>query len=157
MTSVNEPIRGKVARVLSAREVALNKGSIDGVEIGMVFKILSPTGSPIQDPDTGELIGSVEMEKTSVKVTSVQERFSVASTFRTYRVNVGGTGLGFSRLFEPPKWETQVESFETDETTEEGLAPEDALVKTGDPVIQDLEVGQLAGSPSETREPESPT
>ena len=44
MTSQVEPIRGKVARVLSVREVALNKGSADGVKIGMVFKIIRSPG-----------------------------------------------------------------------------------------------------------------
>ncbi len=57
----------------------------------MIFKILSRKGSEIRDPDTQELLGSVELEKTSVKVTAVQDRVSVAATFRTRRVNaVGG-------------------------------------------------------------------
>lgn len=141
MSSLAEPIRGKVARVLSMREVALNKGSSDGVRIGMVFRILNSKGSSITDPDTGEVIGSVELEKASVKVTSAQDRVSVASTFRTHRVNVGGVGIGLSgieinRLFEPPKWETQVETLKAEESTTRELSQEESLVRTGDPVVQ---------------------
>ncbi len=143
MTSQVEPIRGKVARVLSVREVALNKGSADGVKIGMVFKIIRSQGSEITDPDTGEIIGSVELEKTSVNVTSVQERLSLASTFRTHKVNVGGSGIGFGSLFVPPKWETRVETLTTEGNLDEELPEEDFFVKTGDPVVQVLPTPRL--------------
>ena len=53
-------------------KLPINKGSDDGVEIGMIFKILSTKGSEIEDPDTGEPLGSVDLVKTSVKVTVVQ-------------------------------------------------------------------------------------
>ena len=147
MTNLVKPIRGKVARVLSSRDVALNRGMVDGVEIGMVFKILSTVAPTVTDPDTGELIGSVEMEfeKTSVKVTSVQERLSLASTFRTRKVNVGGVGIRpATKLFEPPKWETQVETFETNEP-DEAIFARDTIVKTGDLVVQVLETAGTDG------------
>ncbi len=56
-----EPIRGKVAKVLNSREVALNIGEEQGVRIGMVFEILSPVGDVIEDPDTGDTLGSVDI------------------------------------------------------------------------------------------------
>ena len=140
MNSAAQPIRGKVARVLNSREVAINKGSDDGVKIGMIFKILSTKGSEIKDPDTGEPLGSVDLVKTSVKVTVVQERITVASTYRSHRVNVGGRGLALAGLFEPPKWETRVETLRIDEAAIEDLDEEDAIVHTGDPVVQDLEI-----------------
>ena len=146
MSSPIEPIRGKIARVLSTRDVALNKGSVDGVQIGMVFKILSSKGAEITDPDTGEVIGSVDLEKTSVRVTSVQDRVSVASTFRTHRVNVGGSGMALTRIFEPPKWETHVETLETHENAREELPEEESFVKTGDPVVQVIEDSEFNGS-----------
>ncbi len=148
MTSQVKPIHGKVARVLNAQEVALNRGAVDGVEVGMIFKILSEKGSAIKDPDTDELLGSVEVEKTSVKVTSVQERVSVASTYREYKVNVGGSGIGLLArgLFEPPKWETHVETLRIEENTKEELEEEDTYVKTGDPVVQDLSITQAIDS-----------
>ncbi len=142
MTNPSKPIRGKVARVLNSREVALNKGLVDGIEIGMIFKILSHKGSEIIDPDTNELLGSVESEKSRVKITVVQDRVSVASTYRTRKINVGGSGPRFltPRLFEPPKWETRVETLKTDEAPREELEEEDSYVQVGDPAVQYLEV-----------------
>ena len=140
MNSAAQPIRGKVARVLNSREVAINKGSDAGVKVGMIFKILSTKGSEIEDPDTGEPLGSVDLIKTSVKVTVMQERIAVASTYRSRRVNVGGHGLSFSGIFEPPKWETHIETLRIDEAAIQDLAEEDAIVHTGDPVVQDLEI-----------------
>ena len=139
MNSLVEPIRGKVARVLSTREVALNIGAVDGVRIGTIFKILSSKGSEITDPDTGEIIGSVDLEKTSVKVMSVQDKVSVASTFRAHRVNVGGTGIGLPNIFQPPKWENQVETLKAEENAMEELPEEESFVKTGDSVVQVIE------------------
>ena len=139
MNSLVEPIRGKVARVLSTRIVALNIGVVDGVRIGMIFKILSSKGTEITDPDTGEIIGTVDWEKTSVKVMSVQHKVSVASTFRTHRVNVGGAGIGLSNIFQPPKWENQVETLKAEENPMKELPEEESFVKTGDPVVQVIE------------------
>ena len=140
MNSAAQPIRGKVARVLNSREVAINKGSDDGVKIGMIFKILSTKGSEIEDPDTGEPLGSVDLVKTSVKVTMVHERIAVASTYRSHRVNVGGHGFGFGGMFEPPKWETRFETLRIDDAAIKDLDEEDAIVHTGDPVVQDFEI-----------------
>ena len=144
MTTKVEPIRGKVARVLSHRQVALNRGSNDGVRIGMIFNILSPSGSDIRDPDTGELLGSIESSKATVKITDVRERLSVASTFRTRQVNVGEVEFAFEsgsleRMFEPPRWETRYETLKTDEDVEIELSEEESRVRTGDPVVQVIE------------------
>jgi hypothetical protein len=140
MISPAEPIRGKIARVLNTREVAINKGTDNGVEIGMIFKILSTKGSEIKDPDTGESLGSVESVKTTVKVIAVQERIAVASTYRSKRVNVGGRGVPFTTLFEPPRWETRYETLKIDDAAIAELDEEDSFVQAGDPVVQDLEI-----------------
>ena len=80
------------------------------------------------------------MVKTSVKVTMVHERIAVASTYRSRRVNVGGSGFAFGGLFEPPKWETRFETLRIDEAAIKDLDEEDAIVQTGDSVVQDLEI-----------------
>ena len=142
MMSPTQPIRGKVARVLSSRGIAINRGFQHGVKIGMIFNVLSTKGSEITDPDTGESLGSVDLVKTSVKVTIVQERISVASTYRTRRINVGGMGvnIGIGGFFEPPKWVTRVETLKIDEASIEELDEEDAIVHAGDPIMQVFEV-----------------
>lgn len=140
---MSEPIRGKVARVLNSREIAINVGSENGVLVGMFFDVMDPKGENITDPDSGELLGSIERPKVRVKVTKVHERLAVASTYRKKRVNVGGTGPSFGQLghfLMPPKWVTQYESLKTDEQTWEDLRPEDSYVKIGDPVVQAIGV-----------------
>ena len=132
-------IRGKVARILNSREVALNVGSGDGVRQGMQFDILAPELHDIRDPDTNEVIGSVNRPKVRVQVGIIEDRFCVAHTFRRKRVNIGGSGLtiGYDiKLFEPPNWVTRSETLKTAENTWENLSERDSYVKTGDPVVQ---------------------
>src|SRR5690242_5755474 len=79
MTSNDDRIRGKVAAILSKRELILNIGSGDEVQVGMKFVILNSQGMDVRDPDTGEVLGNVEVPKTVVKVVRVDgEHLSVA-------------------------------------------------------------------------------
>ena len=140
---MKEPIRGKVAQVLNSREIAMNVGSADGVVTGMYFDIQEPES--ITDPDTEEVLGVIDRSKVRVRVTHVQERLSVASTYRKRRVNVGGVGGltlsldSVSQLLTPPKWVTKYETLKTDEKTWEDLEEEESYVSTGDLVVQVIE------------------
>ena len=144
MTIQVKPIRGKVARVLNSREVAINRGERDGVKLGMVFSILGGTSSEVIDPDTGEVLGSIDRPKVRVRVKVLKDRISVAETFVSRKVNVGGTGLPpltaspLSDLFEPPRWETRYVTLTTDEDTWE--ESDEAHVSTGDPVVQEFDI-----------------
>ena len=133
-------IRGKVARILNAREVAINVGSMGGVRPGMQFDILDPALHDITDPDTGEVIGSVNRPKVRVRVGLVEQKFSIAQTFRTRRVNIGGSSeLGIlAGLVDlrPSKWVDKPETLKTSEKTWEDLGEKDSYVKIGDPVVQ---------------------
>lgn len=133
-----EPIRGKVARVLNPREVAINVGTTNGVAVGMYFDIVGR--ADIKDPDTKEVLGSIDRPKVRVRITEVKERLSVASTYQGKRVNVGGKGLislgDFSRALMPPQWVTKYDTFHTEE---KALEEENNDVKTGDPVVQVIE------------------
>lgn len=145
----SQPIRGKVARILNSRELAINVGSKDGVTVGMKFDVLEPKGEEIKDPDTGEVLGSLSRPKVRVRVKSVQERLSVATTFKEYEVNVGGVGSSLtaglegvgrlSDLLRPPKYVKKVETLKTEEKTWEDLDEKQSYVKIGDPVLQVLE------------------
>ena len=137
MTTQVKPISGKVARVLNEREVAINRGAVDGVEYGMEFNILASDEQRIQDPDTKEYLGSVRRPKTSVKVTEVYDRLSVAKTFKTRRVNVGGSGVG-TGLFEPPKWENHHETLVGQDSIEFPNIEGHIYISTGDQVVQVL-------------------
>jgi hypothetical protein len=90
----SERIKGKVAAILSKRELILNIGSEDGVEIGMKFVILNSKGIDVTDPDSGKVLGTVEVPKTVVKVVRIDgPHLSVARTFRTLRGTPGILGL----------------------------------------------------------------
>lgn len=145
---MKEPIRGKVARVLNEREIAINKGAADGVTIGMYFDIMEVHNEDIIDPETGEMLGPIERSKVRLKVTHVQEKLSVATTYQSEEVNLGGSGhlgitamaLGpFARSLMPPKW---VKRYETLKKTDKALGElneEDSYVNIGDLVVQFIE------------------
>ena len=137
-------IRGKVARILDTRHLVINVGRAQGVSIGMYFDVLDPKGEDITDPDSGEILGSVERPKVRVQVVKLEDKISVAATFRKTVVNVGGRAeygrvSGLAELFLPPKQVTRYETLKTTEKTWEDLDETESYVKTGDPVVQALE------------------
>lgn len=139
MTSESKLIRGKVARILNSRELALNIGSDHGVEFNMLFDVLDTGSDKILDPDTGEIIGSVYRPKVRVKIIEIQNKISVASTYRSRKVNIGGRGFGlqaWSTVLAPPEWVREYETLKTEEATWENIDEKDSYVATGDPVVQ---------------------
>lgn len=144
MTTRIEPVRGKVARVLNEREVAINRGLNDGVEVGMKFNILDPESQEVRDPDTGDLLGYVERSKAPVRVTMVYDKLAVATTFRFRRVNVGGNGIGIGG-FDPPKWRRRYETFRENgaKSKTKGDAEFSKRVSVGDPVVQAMEIADV--------------
>ena len=81
LKSKHTRIRGKVARILNSREIAINIGSNHGVQPGMFFDIMDQRHQDILDPDTGDILGSIERPKVRVKVVVVQDNLSLASTY----------------------------------------------------------------------------
>jgi hypothetical protein len=131
----HDGIRGMVAQILNARELVLNRGSEHSVEVGMRFAVLNSRGADIKDPETGELIGSVDVPKVLVKVVRVGEKVSVASTFRKFTTGNQGLIAGLSGLYATAV--TRVETLRTDEATyQEEINPGDSFVHIGDPVVQ---------------------
>lgn len=152
---MQEPIKGKVARILDSRQLVLNIGESAGVTIGMIFRVLDPKGENITDPDTGKILGSLNRPKVKVKVIQVDTSFSVAQTFVKKRVNIGGYGIDVSQslsplseFLNPPKWVETVQTLKTNEKTWEDLEESESFVKVGDPVIEVLEEEKI----SETKE-----
>lgn len=135
-------IYGKVARILNTRELAINVGGNSGVEEEMVFEVLSSKGGKIVDPESGEELGNIHLPKVRVKIVSVHDKWSLASTYQTKRVNVGGYGHVFMRnddllkAFQPPKWVDKVETLKSTEERWEDLDDADSYVKIGDTVVQ---------------------
>ena len=150
---MTDPIRGKVAKVLDTRQLVINVGEKDGVFAGMYFDVLDTKGDDIRDPDTDEVLGSIERPKVRVQVIDVQDRLSVASTFKKKEINVGGRGTfnanSLAEMFMPPKYVTKYETLKTTDQTWEDLNESESFVKRGDPVVQVIEqidVGQTEGA-----------
>ena len=150
---MTQPIRGKTARVLNTREIAINLGTEHGITVGMYFDVMDAEGSDIIDPDTKEMLGSIERPKIRMQITYVQEKLSVASTYKSECVNVGGTGTEYSanldatlsRTSSPltsPRWVKKYETLEKTEETPVSFDKKNSKVKTGDPVIQVFEVDE---------------
>lgn len=134
---MDDKIRGKVAQILTSRELVINRGSGHGVEIGMQFAVLNERGADIVDPDTGESLGSIDVPKVLVKIVRISEKLAVASTFRKFETAAGPLAgfSAFANLSRPS--EIYVETLRTDESTyNEELDPEDSFVHIADPVVQ---------------------
>lgn len=137
--SETKPIRGKVAKVLNTRELAINLGIEQGVTVGMRFDVLDQKEENIKDPDTGVVLGSIERAKVRVKVIKALDKMCIASTYKKTEINIGGRGIGlggFADYLMPPKWITKYESLKTAEKTWEDLSESESYVKIGDPVVQ---------------------
>ena len=121
-----EPIRGKVAQILDPRQVVLNVGSSDQVAVGMSFKIINPKGEQIRDPESNQILGSVESTRAFVRVIEVQDRLSVATTSAANPAITPATLGPFARVLMPPRWVDQYESLSANLST----------VNIGDPAVQ---------------------
>ena len=132
---MTEKITGKVAQILSVRELVINRGSDDGVQEGMAFAVLNPQGARIVDPDTEEELGSVDLPKVLVKAVRVEPRLTVARTYVTHRRVTGGSGV--YNIFAPREVHEVVETLRLSERPYlQALDEEESYVKIGDPVVQ---------------------
>src|SRR5687768_10988114 len=95
------PLEGKVAAIINERELVINIGANKGVRKGMKFKVLAGEVTEVRDPETDEVLGTIEQEKVQVRVIEVQNKLSVCRTFRTYTVG----HLTLPNLFEPRRTE----------------------------------------------------
>jgi hypothetical protein len=135
----NARLRGSVAAILSSTALVLNRGSDDGVLVGMRFAILNRQGANIKDPETGEILGSVEVPKAVVKVVRVDgPHLSVARTFRRIP---GTTGAAHSLLALGNLFQVVPDKTETLEITEDSILdmeadPNALVVRVGDPVVE---------------------
>lgn len=76
---------GKVAQQINPIQVAINRGSSDGVDLGDKFLIYR-MGDEVLDPDTGESLGPIEIVIGRAKATHVQEKIATLESLETRRV-----------------------------------------------------------------------
>jgi hypothetical protein len=137
MTEDTPLLQGKVAKILTEREVVINIGKVQGVTKGMRFAILAATPEEISDPETGEVLDVVDRTKVLVQATEVRERVTICSTYRTTKMSGGAfsTAYSLSRLFDPPREIPETLRIE-DSLLPAPLSPEESYVKIGDRVKQ---------------------
>lgn len=85
-----DPIIGKVADIVDRHAVLVNKGDEAGVEVGMIFSVIGATGTAVRDPETGEDLGTLPIEKARIRVTEVYSKFCQAETYRVVESSVAG-------------------------------------------------------------------
>lgn len=129
-------IEGKVAEIVSDRELILNRGSDHGVEKGMYFNILDTATDSIKDPDSGEVLGGFKRIKISVVAVEVGPKITLAQTFRSKRVNVGGHGINFGSAFTEPRYVDRMETLKLDPEAPRPIGPSESAVNVGDPFEQ---------------------
>src|SRR5699024_6768020 len=131
---MSDEIVGSVAKILSDREVVLNRGEKDGLYVGDYLGIVDEEASKVPDPKTGEEIGELTRFKTSLRVTQTSESLAIASTYRVRQVNRGGFGMGLKslevgRMLREPEWVEEPEKLKIDknEVPAKQEAPEVAV------------------------------
>lgn len=124
-----EPVQheGKVAQILSEHELVINLGARDGVSQGMRFAVMAMIPTEVKDPDTGEVLGTVEREKVRVEVVELQERLAVCRPYR-------GEGFRFPSAFDVLLGSRSDALKIVDDSLPQPLSPAESYVKVGDRV-----------------------
>jgi hypothetical protein len=130
-------LEGKVATIVSVREVAINIGQAQGVAEGMVFAILAQSPLAIKDPSTGKTLGQIDREKVRVKATEVYDKFAICRTYETYRT-AGLLDPSFGTMFRSLSIsQDRVRTLKVEDSElPPPLSPEESYVKVGDRVRQ---------------------
>ena len=131
-------LKGKVVDIVDNRTVAINIGANHGVEMDMIFQILSKEEKEIKDIDSGEILGKLKVPKIKVKVTFIDSKLSLAETYEYERTNIGGMNPMFSvsNLFSPPKYVKEYKTFDMEPEKKQEISEESSIVKVGDIVEQ---------------------
>ncbi|GAA0196963.1 hypothetical protein ACFFQF_32570 [Haladaptatus pallidirubidus] len=125
--TTEDTIEGKVVKIISSKEIVINKGEDDGIEEDMEF-IVFEIGDVIEDPDTGEALGNVEHVKARVKPKHIQNEITI---MRSAEITTKKTGIyGITNAGETKKVTKSIADRPEDEV--------DDKVKEGDLVRQKL-------------------
>jgi len=75
-------LKGRIIQTLGQYKVIVNLGAGSGIKRGMDFIIYSE-GETVRDPQSNEILGKLENVKARVKVSHVQEKFSILESSET--------------------------------------------------------------------------
>lgn len=139
MSNKDKKIEGLVASIMNARELAINVGRKDGVLHGMRFAVLAAKPLEVRDPETNEVLDTIDREKVRVEASEVREKITICRTYRITRIP--GTALGeslrmFNLDFARPSKEVPETLALSDASLPPPLSEEESYVKIRDRVIQ---------------------
>jgi hypothetical protein len=131
-----KPIEGRVAQILNERELVINIGSNVGVNPGMKFRVLSGSPLVIRDPQTNEVIDTIDREKVQVEAREVRPRITICRTFRSWTTaGLDLTGVRSAlNILAPARVISETLRAE-DASLPPPLTPEESYVKINDRVI----------------------
>lgn len=118
---MNAIIEGKVMSIISNSQVAINKGSRDGVEVGMIFGIKLILPDMIDPDDSTNVVKGLFFEKGEAEISRVLDSISFANLIGKKRISDFPDLLQMTTIAYPP-------------------VDENAIIKTGDWIIR---VGDL--------------
>ena len=72
------PVEGTIAKIVDRSMVIVNRGSKDGVKLGMKFVVFAEADD-ITDPETGKPLGKWELVKGYIQAAHVQEAMATCS------------------------------------------------------------------------------
>lgn len=131
-------LAGKVAQILNERELVINIGRSAGVQEGMEFSVMA-TEDPIEvlDPDSGEILDTIDREKVKVEAAIVKERITICRTksFRTRGGSIYQIVASHGGALNPPRTIHETLSARKEDFPAP-IDPDDSFVKIGDKVLE---------------------
>ena len=79
---MHKQTEGKIVKILDEYRVVINKGSRDGVAANTSFVIFSVSAEEINDPETGENLGQLELVKGYVNAIHIQDRVTICTSVK---------------------------------------------------------------------------
>jgi hypothetical protein len=89
----NNKLVFKVAAIVDEKNVVINKGKLDGIDVGQAFMIYT-IGDEIFDPDTKQSLGKLEIIRGTGKVARVQDHMATIQTSNTKATRPSTSILG---------------------------------------------------------------
>lgn len=77
----------KIVKILDEYNVVINAGISQDIKQGDQFQILDKEGSEVVDPDTQEVIGTLDLIKATVRVTELHEKMCICSSQSSIKMN----------------------------------------------------------------------
>lgn len=99
-TDKTENFPATVAHVLNTSVLVINRGQLHGVKLGQRFVIYVPSEQQIIDPETGNILGTLEVPKAMGRVVHVQDHMATIESVKSSDTSVVTASLTPIRMSE---------------------------------------------------------